>query len=95
MDFNFTENQKLIFETITEFSNREIKPNLMDWDERQYFPIELFKKLGELGMLGVLVPDKYGGSGFGYDDYVVVISELAKVCGSIALSVALLIILFV
>ena len=88
MDFNFSDNQKLIFETISEFTDREIKAQLMDWDERQYFPIEVFKKLGELGMLGVLVPDKYGGSGFGYDDYVVVISELAKVCGSIGLSVA-------
>lgn len=88
MDFNFSDNQKLIFETISEFSNREIKSQLMDWDERQYFPIEIFKKLGELGMLGVLVPEKYGGSGFGYDDYVVVVSELAKVCGSISLSVA-------
>ena len=88
MDFNFSDNQKLIFETISEFNNREIKSQLMDWDERQYFPIEIFKKLGELGMLGVLVPEKYGGSGFGYDDYVVVVSELAKVCGSISLSVA-------
>ncbi len=88
MDFNFSENQKLIAETISEFGNREIKPQLMNWDERQYFPIEIFKKLGELGMLGVLVPEKYGGSGFGYDEYVVVVSELAKVCGSIALSVA-------
>ena len=88
MDFNFSDNQKLIVETISEFTDREIKAQLMDWDERQYFPIEVFKKLGQLGMLGVLVPDKYGGSGFGYDDYVVVISELAKVCGSIGLSVA-------
>ena len=88
MDFNFSDNQKLISETISEFSNREIKSQLMDWDERQYFPIEIFKKLGALGMLGVLVPEKYGGSGFGYDDYVVVISELSKVCGSIGLSLA-------
>ena len=69
MEFSLSSEQKLIFETISEFSNREIKSQLMDWDERQYFPIEIFKKLGELGMLGVLVPEKYGGSGFGYDDY--------------------------
>ena len=88
MDFNYSENQKLIAETIIDFSNREIAPNLMDWDERQYFPIEVFRKLGALGMLGVLVPTKYGGSGFGYNEYVVVVSELAKFCSSIALSVA-------
>ncbi len=88
MNFNYSENQKLILETISEFSKREILPNLMDWDERQHFPIHIFKKLGELGMLGVLVPEKYGGSGFGYDEYVVVVSEIAKVCGSIGLSVA-------
>ena len=60
----------------------------MEWDESQLFPIDIMKKLGELGMLGVLVPTKYGGSNLNYNDYVVIISELAKVCGSIALSVA-------
>ena len=88
MDFFYSENQKLIAQTIADFSKREILPNFMQWDESQYFPIDLLKKLGELGMLGVLVPNKYGGSGFGYNEYVTVISELAKVCGSIALSVA-------
>ena len=88
MDFFYSENQKLISQTIADFSKREILPNFMQWDESQYFPVDLLKKLGELGMLGVLVPNKYGGSGFGYNEYVTVISELAKVCGSIALSVA-------
>jgi len=88
MNFNYSENQRLITETISEFSKREIAPNIMDWDERQYFPIQVFKKLGELGMLGVLVPSKYGGSGFGYNEYVTVISEIGQFCGSIGLSVA-------
>ena len=88
MDFYYSENQKLIAQTVADFCKREIHPYMMEWDESQYFPIDLFKKLGELGMLGVLVPNEYGGSGFGYDEYVTVISEIAKVCGSIALSVA-------
>ena len=88
MNFEYSENQKLIKQTILDFAKREIVPNFMDWDEKQYFPIELFKKLGELGMLGVLVPSKYGGSALSYNDYVTVVSEIAQFCGSIALSVA-------
>jgi len=88
MNFNYSDNQKMITETIVDFSKREIIPSLMKWDETQYFPIDLFKKLGELGMLGVLVPSKYGGSGLSYNEYVTVVSEIAKVCGSIGLSVA-------
>ena len=88
MNFNYSENQKFITQTIHDFAKREISPNVMKWDEAQYFPIEVFKKIGELGMLGVLVPEKYGGAGFSYFEYVTIISEIAKVCGSIALSVA-------
>ncbi len=88
MNFNYSDNQKIITETIVDFSKREIMPSLMKWDETQYFPIDLFKKLGKLGMLGVLVPSKYGGSGLSYNEYVTVVSEIAKVCGSIGLSVA-------
>ena len=88
MNFEYSENQELIKQTILNFAKREIVPNFMDWDEKQYFPIELFKKLGELGMLGVLVPSKYGGSALSYNDYVTVVSEIAQFCGSIALSVA-------
>tara|TARA_Y100001968_G_C19408284_1_gene744924 strand:+ start:556 stop:1692 length:1137 start_codon:yes stop_codon:yes gene_type:complete len=88
MNFHFSENQKFITDTIVEFSQRHIQPYFMDWDETQHFPLDLFKKLGELGMLGVLVPEKYGGSGLGYPEYVTVISEIARVCGSIGLSVA-------
>jgi alkylation response protein AidB-like acyl-CoA dehydrogenase len=60
----------------------------MEWDEKQTFPIELFRKLGELGCMGVLVPEKYGGAGFGYSEYVTTIVEISKICGSIGLSVA-------
>ena len=88
MNFNFSENQKLIIDTISEFSKREIQPDFMDWDENQFFPLDLFKKLGGLGMLGVLVPSKYGGSGLGYNEYVTIVSEISRVCGSIGLSVA-------
>ena len=88
MNFNYSENQKIISEMIRDFSKREIIPNMYDWDEKQYFPVELFKKIGELGMMGVLVPEEYGGSGLTYDEYVTIISEISQVCGSIGLSVA-------
>ena len=88
MDFGQNENQRMIAQMAKDFADKEIRPHFMDWDERQYFPVELFKKLGELGMMGVLVPTEYGGSGFTYDEYIVVIEEIAKVCGSIGLSVA-------
>jgi len=71
-----------------DFAAKEIAPNLMKWDESQEFPVELFKKMGELGMMGVLVPTEYGGSGFGYHEYITAITEIAKVCGSIGLSMA-------
>lgn len=88
MDFNYSENQTIITETIKDFSKREIVPYMNEWDEKQIFPIELFKKIGNLGMMGVLVPVEYGGSGLSYDEYVTIISELSQVCGSIGLSVA-------
>ncbi|MFN5630369.1 MAG: acyl-CoA dehydrogenase family protein, partial [Bacteroidota bacterium] len=73
---------------IRKFGETHIKPKFMEWDESQEFPLEVFKKLGELGLMGVLVPTEYGGSGFGYFEYVTAIIELAKVCGSIGLSMA-------
>ncbi len=73
---------------IRSFGETHIKPKMMEWDEEQIFPVEVFKKLGELGLMGVLVPTEYGGSGFGYFEYVTAISELAKICGSIGLSMA-------
>jgi len=88
MDFSTNENQQMIAEMIRKFGNDHIRPKMMEWDESQEFPVEVFKKLGELGLMGVLVPQEYGGSGFGYTEYVTAISELSKVCGSIGLSMA-------
>ncbi len=88
MNFEQSENQKMIADMIRNFAQKEIKPHMMEWDEKQIFPVELFKKLGNLGLMGVLVPQEYGGSGFGYFEYITVVSEIAKVCGSIGLSVA-------
>jgi len=88
MNFEQSENQKMISDMIRDFAEKEIKPNIMEWDEAQHFPVQLFKKLGHLGLMGVIVPTKYGGSGFGYFEYITVVSEISKVCGSIGLSVA-------
>jgi alkylation response protein AidB-like acyl-CoA dehydrogenase len=88
INFDQTENQKMIAQMIRDFGAKEIKPKMMEWDENQHFPIELFKKLGGLGLMGVLVPEEYGGSGFGYHEYVTAILELAKIDGSIGLSMA-------
>ncbi|MBI3219722.1 MAG: acyl-CoA dehydrogenase family protein [Bacteroidetes bacterium] len=88
MDFTESENQKMIADMIRDFGKREMVPNRMDWDETQHFPLDLFKKLGELGLMGVLVPSEYGGSGFGYHEYVTAIVELSKIDGSIGLSMA-------
>ena len=88
MDFKTTENQLMIRDMIRDFCEKEIRPNIMIWDEAEEFPIDLFHKLGDLGLMGVLVPAEYGGSGFGYMEYITVVSEIAKVCGSIGLSVA-------
>ena len=71
-----------------EFAKQFIQPHLMEWDESQEFPLHIFKELGKLGLMGVLVPEKYGGTGLGYFEYNAVIQEIAKVCGSIGLSVA-------
>src|SRR6201988_4119488 len=88
MDFNKTDAQLSIAEMIRDFANKHIRPNMMEWDETQTFPTDLFHKMGALGLMGVLVPAEYGGSGLSYFEYVTVVSEIAKVCGSIGLSVA-------
>jgi alkylation response protein AidB-like acyl-CoA dehydrogenase len=88
MNFQLNENQVMIADMIRKFGKDHIQPKLMEWDESQEFPIEVFKKLGELGLMGVLVPAEYGGSGFSYTEYVTAITELGKICGSIALSMA-------
>ena len=87
-EFSTSENQRMVAQMVKDFAEKNIRPNVMQWDEEQTFPIELFKKLGALGLMGVLVPEEYGGSGFSYFEYVTVIVEIAKVCGSIGLSVA-------
>ncbi|MCT4560261.1 MAG: acyl-CoA dehydrogenase [Crocinitomicaceae bacterium] len=88
MNFEQNENQKMIAQMVRDFAEKEIRPYFMDWDETQEFPVPVFKKLGELGLMGVFIPEEYGGSGFGYHEYITVVSEIAKVCGSIGLSVA-------
>lgn len=88
VSFLESENQKMIAKMIRDFGDREIRPKMMQWDEDQHFPIELFRKLGGLGLMGVLVPEEYGGSGFGYHEYVTAIAELSKIDGSIGLSMA-------
>jgi alkylation response protein AidB-like acyl-CoA dehydrogenase len=88
MEFNKSENQQMIAQMVRDFAEKEIRPNVMKWDESQQFPKDLFRKAGELGIMGVLVPQEYGGSGLSYFEYISVIEEIAKVCGSIGLSVA-------
>src|SRR5690554_2604626 len=88
MNFNYSDTQLEIAKMIQDFAEKEIRPNIMKWDESQEFPVDLFKKMGALGLMGVLVPENYGGSGLGYHEYVTVVSEISKVCGSIGLSVA-------
>lgn len=88
MDFRESENQKMIIDMVKDFAEKEIRPNVMKWDESQEFPVPLFKKLGELGLMGVFIPEQYGGSGMDYHEYISVIVEISKVCGSIGLSVA-------
>lgn len=88
MNFELNENQAMIAQMIRDFGAKEITPFRKDWDDKQYFPIEVFKKLGELGLMGVLVPVEYGGSGFGYFEYVTAILELSKLDPSVGLSMA-------
>ena len=87
-DLGLTENQRMIAEMIRSFGEKEMKPYIREWDESQHFPVECMKKLGELGLLGIFIPEEYGGSGFGYAEYVTAISELGKIDPSVALSVA-------
>jgi len=88
VNFQETENQQMIADMIRKFGKEHIYPKMMEWDEAQIFPVEVFKKLGELGLMGVLVPTEYGGSGLSYTEYVTAIIELGKICGSIGLSMA-------
>ncbi len=88
MDFGFTEEQRQLRNTIREFAEAEIRPHVMEWDESQHFPVDVFRKLGKLGMLGAVFPEELGGSGYTYVDYVILMEELARVDPSIALSAA-------
>ncbi len=88
MDFALTEEQLQIKRAVREFAEAEIKPNVMKWDEAQYFPKELWQQMGELGFTGVIFPEEFGGAGMGYIEYATIIEEISRVCGSIGLSVA-------
>lgn len=88
MDFTHSEQQLMIRDTVRDFSERNIRPHVMEWDEDQIFPVDLFKQLGALGLMGIMVPEAYGGAGLGYFEYIVAIEEISKVCGSIGLSYA-------
>jgi len=88
MNFQTSETQKMIAQSIRDFAETHIRPYIMEWDEAQVFPVELFKKLGEMGFMGVLVPEELGGSGLGYHEYITIVEEISKVDSSIGLSVA-------
>ena len=88
MEFSFSEELLEIKRIVREFAEKEIRPHVMEWDEKQIFPIDVLKKLGQLGFLGVLIPNEYGGAGLGYTEYVTIVEELSRVDGSIGISVA-------
>ncbi len=88
MNFSQSEITQQVAQSARDFAIQNIRPYLMDWDESQEFPLHIFKELGKLGLMGVLVPEKYGGTGLGYFEYNVIIQEISKVCGSIGLSLA-------
>ena len=88
MNFQSTELTQQVAQTARDFAQQYIKPHVMEWDESQEFPVHIFKEMGKLGLMGVLVPEEYGGAGLSYFEYKIVIEEIAKVCGSIGLSVA-------
>ena len=88
MEFELNEEQKQIKASVREFAESEIAPHVMEWDEEQHFPIELQPKMAELGFLGVIFPEEYGGAGMGYVEYATIIEELSRVDGSVGISVA-------
>jgi alkylation response protein AidB-like acyl-CoA dehydrogenase len=88
MNFELNENQKMIAQMVRDFAEKEIRPNMKKWDDEEYFPVDAMKKMGELGLLGIYIPEAYGGSGFGYHEYATALMELGRVCGGVGLSVA-------
>lgn len=88
MTFEYSQEQQLIAQAAKDFAEKHIRPNIMLWDEAQTFPVSLFKEAGKMGFMGIFIPEKYGGAGFGYHEYIAVIEEISKVDPSIGLSVA-------
>jgi alkylation response protein AidB-like acyl-CoA dehydrogenase len=88
MNFQISELTRQVAHTARDFAQQHIKPHVMEWDEKQEFPLPIFKEMGKLGLMGVLVPEQYGGAGLSYFEYKTIIEEIAKVCGSIGLSLA-------
>jgi alkylation response protein AidB-like acyl-CoA dehydrogenase len=88
MEFSTEELTQQVGRTAADFANQSIRPHVMEWDEKQEFPHDLFRELGRLGMMGVVVPEAYGGSGLSYTEYATIIIEISKVCGGIGLSLA-------
>lgn len=82
------ENREMVRQMARDFAEKHVLPHVMEWDEEQYFPVDTFRAMGELGMMGVLVPEEFGGSGLGYQEYVDVIAEVSQVCGAVGLSLA-------
>ena len=88
MNFDYSETQKMIAESARDFAEQHIKPHVMEWDESQEFPVSLFKQMGKMGFMGILVPEELGGSGLGYHEYVAIVEEISKIDPSIGLSIA-------
>ena len=88
MDFSFTDEQQALRRSVREFAEGEIRPHVMEWDEASHFPQEILPKLAEMGLLGVIFPEEYGGAGLGYIEYVIAIEELSRVDGSVGIIVA-------
>ena len=88
MNFDKNENQEMIAQMVRDFAEKEIRPFMRKWDDEEFFPIDTMKKLGEMGLLGIFIPEENGGAGFSYNEYATALMEIGKVCGGIGLSVA-------
>jgi len=88
MNFEKNENQTMIAQMVRDFAEKEIRPHMNQWDADEFFPVDVMKKMGDLGLLGIYIPEQYGGSGMGYFEYATALMELGKVCGGVGLSVA-------
>ena len=89
MEFTASESRNMIAQAVRDLCERELRPHVMEWDESQHMPVDLFKQqFGPAGMLGVLVPEEYGGAGLGYEEYITTVLEVGRICGSVGLSVA-------